>query len=98
MNLVALGVGLGAPGMHLAWVLLPASGALKICHNSNFYGARFLAEAHILNIHPAPIKAVVEFNPQFRMPTQDFPHHMIHVKYWPILVLRLSLGERHRQP
>ena len=47
VNLVALGVGLGAPGMHLAWVLLPASGALKICHNSNFYVARFLAQAHI---------------------------------------------------
>ena len=47
MNLVALGVGLGAPGVHLAWVLLPASGALKICHNSNFYVARFLAQAHM---------------------------------------------------
>ena len=52
MNLVALGVGLGAPGMHLAWVLLPASGALKICHNSNFYVARFLAQAHIYLVVP----------------------------------------------
>ena len=48
VDLVALGVGLGAPGVHLAWVLLPASGALKICHNSNFYVARFLAQAHLL--------------------------------------------------
>ena len=34
---------------------------------------------HILDIHPAPVKAVVEFNPQVRMSTQDFPHHVIHV-------------------
>ena len=29
VDLVALGVGLGTPGVHLAWVLLPASGAVK---------------------------------------------------------------------
>ena len=30
VDLVALVVGLGAPGVHLAWMLLPASGALQM--------------------------------------------------------------------
>ena len=29
-------------------MLFPATGALKICHNSNFYVARFLVQPHII--------------------------------------------------